>query len=477
MPANEPSSGESRLICSRNTISLSAAALLLNALVTDAFPQAPEAAQPIAIGSRLELMVDDLLIERMDGVRLQLQVPQRMPLAKSPLANASYATVIKDGDLYRAYYRDYYAGYQGGKEEGNPGEVTCYAESPDGVEWRKPNLGLCEVNGSRANNVILYESPFSHNFSAFLDTRPGKERGKRFKGLAGSPAVGGLFAFESDDGIRWSKMQKTPVVTCPGHAFDSQAAAFWSEAEGVYVCYFRAWNTPHGYLRSVNRSTSPDFLRWSESAPTNPNLPGEHLYTSQAQPYFRAPHIYLALPTRYREDRGSTTDILLMSARAGSGSFARTFPEALIRPGLDPSRWGNRSNYAALGIVPTGPGEMSVYHSISGHRYTLRLDGFSSAHAGPAKGELRTKPVTFSGKELVINYSTSAAGGIQVEIQDAGGAPIPGFGLEDCPVVTGDQIERRIEWKSKPDLGALQGKPVRLRFVMAECDLYSFRFQ
>jgi hypothetical protein len=34
-------------------------------------------------------------------------------------------------------------------------EVTCYAESEDGINWKKPRLGLFEVNGSSANNIVF----------------------------------------------------------------------------------------------------------------------------------------------------------------------------------------------------------------------------------------------------------------------------------------------------------------------------------
>ena len=468
--------------------------LTTNAFLDKALKPKPEESdvnKVIEIGSRLELMVDDFLIERMDGVQLKLQTPREMPLADSPLLDAAYATVIKDGDLYRAYYRQMILGYKGPSDSGNPGETTCYAESPDGIKWLKPNLDLFEINGSRANNVILHESPFCHNFSPFLDTRPEKDRGKRFKALAGLHHTGGLYAFESGDGTHWTKMQNTPVITYSpptpqDFAFDSQNIAFWSEAERCYVCYFRTWKTPHGDLRTISRRTSPDFLHWSEPVAMNPNLPGEHLYTSQTHPYFRAPHIYVALPTRYIAGRVGeqetnamlgSTDILLMTSRAGATTYDRLFTEAFIRPGLDPARWESRANYVALNVVPTSPSEMSIYHSVSGHRYVLRTDGFVSARAGFTKGELLTKPLSFSGKELILNYSTSAAGSLRIEIQDANGAPLSGLRLDDCPAIIGDEIERHVEWKQKTDLGALQGKPVRLRFVMTECDLYSFRFR
>ena len=117
---------------------------------------------------------------------------------------------------------------------------------------------------------------------------------------------------------------------------------------------------------------------------------GEHLYTSNTHPYFRAPHIYIAMPTRLVPGRGNATDILFMTSRGGS-SYDRLFREAFVRPGQDPARWGNRSNYLALNTVPTGPAEMSVYHALSGHRYVLRTDGFVSVHGGYRGGEMLTR--------------------------------------------------------------------------------------
>jgi hypothetical protein len=78
---------------------------------------------------------------------------------------------------------------------------------------------------------------------------------------------------------------------------------------------------------------------------------------------------------------------------------------------------------------------------------------------------------------LEINYSTSAAGSIRVEIQEMGGEPIPGFRLADCPEIIGDEIARVVSWKDGGDVSRLAGKPVRLRFVMKDADLFSLRFR
>ena len=78
---------------------------------------------------------------------------------------------------------------------------------------------------------------------------------------------------------------------------------------------------------------------------------------------------------------------------------------------------------------------------------------------------------------MVMNFSTSAAGSVQVEIQDASGKPIEGYAMADCPEIYGDQIERVVSWKNGTDVSQLAGRPIRLRFVMMDADLYSLRFE
>jgi hypothetical protein len=88
-----------------------------------------------------------------------------------------------------------------------------------------------------------------------------------------------------------------------------------------------------------------------------------------------------------------------------------------------------------------------------------------------------TRQLAFTGQRLLLNFATSAAGGIRVEILDASDKPIPGFALSDCVESIGNEIERSVVWKNDKDLSQLAGKAVRLRFAMKEADLYSFRFR
>ena len=176
------------------------------------------------------------------------------------------------------------------------------------------------------------------------------------------------------------------------------------------------------------------------------------------------------------------SDAVLLVCRAGSRRFHIPFGEAFIRPGLGPTNWTTRTNYPLKGIVPTGPAEMSIYVNRDfGHpswyveRMTLRTDGFVSVRAPAAGGELLTKPLSFAGDRLLLNYSTSAAGGLSVEVRDAAGSPIPGFAFSDCRQLIGDEIEGAVRWNGG-GLSRLAGRPVRLLFRLADADLYSLRF-
>ncbi len=140
---------------------------------------------------------------------------------------------------------------------------------------------------------------------------------------------------------------------------------------------------------------------------------------------------------------------------------------------------------AKKSAIGDAPPELSLYatertmHETGGvlRRYTLRIDGFVSLHAPLIVGELITRPVTFTGNQLTLNVSTSAAGSVRIEIQDVDGQPLPGFALAACQEVYGDDLDRTVIWAGNPDLGAFSGKPVRLRFEVKDADLYSFRFR
>jgi hypothetical protein len=454
-------------------------------------PAAARADAPIDVDDRLEPFVDLVLVDSMKNVTHEFHKPQEITPREQAPSDGYYATVIylPKQKKYLHYCREVIPGYTGSDEDGNPGEATALDESTDGVHWTKPNLGLFEVNGSKDNNYVLHGmSPFSHNFSPFLDGNPACPPEERFKALAGT-AKTGLVAFVSPDGIHWKKLREEAVIPAQTGKmmFDSQNVAFWSPAEKQYVAYCRLFADD---LRKIIRTTSPDFLTWSEPVLQQANLADEQLYTSQAHPYFRAPHIVVGLATRFFPTGGQSTDIVLLTARDGKG-FDRLFKEAFIRPAPLKASWANRGNFAALNVFPLKnttkedvPEEWR--HSlirdmgilVRNRVYRLRVDGFASLHAGQEQGEVVTKPLVFSGEELWLNYQTSAAGVINVDVLDAAGTPIPGYTAAELKEpFWGDEIGRTIPWKEKKNLAELVGKPVRLKFTMREADLFSIQFR
>ena len=118
------------------------------------------AAKAVDIGSRLELFVDEYLIDSMSGVSLRLHRPQLSePVLKFDAdwegPGNHYITVFKDEDIYRMYYR-----CVGGGDTPASGEGwlmnTCYAESKDGINWIRPKLGLYEYEGSEGKQHHPY---------------------------------------------------------------------------------------------------------------------------------------------------------------------------------------------------------------------------------------------------------------------------------------------------------------------------------
>ena len=448
----------------------------------------------IDIGKRRELFVDRHLIEKMTGgAALLLHKPTMREVVlehDEPWEGnvSGYHTVFQDGDLYRMYYLGWHFVQKGKKvtdgEEDHP-PVVCYAESRDGIHWTKPNLGLCDFRGSKKNNII-WTGAGTHNFVPFKDNNPECRPDERYKAVGGLRRIEhGLIAFASADGIRWRKLAEKPIIT--DGAFDSQNLVLWDSVRGEYRAYYRDFRKG---VRDIRTATTKDFLTWPKGEWLSyPRSPNEHLYVNQIQPYYRAPHLFVGFPTRYFEHRGQMVEGLFMSSHDGR-TFHR-WGEAIIRPGLNRDRWHNRSNYIWLGLVetetglPGGVNELSLYtneryyktRAVKTRRYTCRIDGFVSVNTPLRGGTVLTKPITFAGSELCLNYSTSVAGSVRIEIQDTHGKPIPGFRTEDCPAIFGDEIDHVVKWKAGPDVNALSGRPLRLLFTLSDADVFAFRFQ
>ncbi|MBM4091945.1 MAG: hypothetical protein FJ276_21320 [Planctomycetes bacterium] len=443
-------------------------------------------AEPAAMGDRLELFVDGFLIEATSGDVTQVlhkPEPKEVVLVTdSPWEGntSAYYTIFRDGDRYRMYYRGSHYDEQA-RKSAHP-EVTCYAESQDGIHWTKPRLGLCEFDGSKENNIV-WDGIGTHCFVAFKDGNPDCPAESRYKGIASGEPGGkrGLYVFQSPDGIHWKLAHGEPVITVG--AFDSQNLAFWDPHTRQYREYHRTFVEGK---RAIMTGISRDFIAWT--APvllTYPGSPAEHLYTNAVQPYERAPHILIGFPTRFHPDQGQRVEPTFMASRDGV-TFHRWL-EPVIPETAPQDRGGNRSNYMAWGLVelPGRPNHLSVYATEAYYtgpdsrlrRFEYRKDGFVSVRGGLRGGELATRLVTLSEacQRLVVNFATEEDGYVRVQLETADGAGLPGYQFADCTALKGDSIAAPVVWKQGSDLHALAGRTIRLRFQLQNADLYAIR--
>jgi hypothetical protein len=136
--------------------------------------------------------------------------------------------------------------------------------------------------------------------------------------------------------------------------------------------------------------------------------------------------------------------------------------------------WRDESNREILRAAGLGPRS----HLGAIGMVEVRRDGFVAVRAAYAGGEFTTPTLRFSGRELVLNVDTSAAGEVRVELQDEHGIARPGFTLADCARIhTANEISRPVRWAKGGDVSALAGQPVRIRFVARDTDLYAFQFR
>ncbi len=168
--------------------------------------------------------------------------------------------------------------YQGGKEG-----LPLYAESTDGVNWVKPNLGLVTWGGNKNNNIMLLPaSPYTqanaphHRIVAIRDsfeTNPNR----RYKGLVlvakgldpvgGIPTDGGLIRLISPDGKTWTREGKDVITSGDEYRLgqDPVTGQFWAT---VKLHPSQAGATmPADYATGAGRiawlRTSSDFVTWT----------------------------------------------------------------------------------------------------------------------------------------------------------------------------------------------------------------------
>jgi len=470
------------------------------------FPEGKSKGEPIRIGSRKHLLLDDVLIEKQSGLKFTVNPPVSFqatrfrndrPWEPGPRMGSTIPQVCSiwdDGDEIRMLYTN--AGMWGGKSH-----AVCLASSRDGLTWDKPVLNVEPWEGSTRNNIVLTDSCQG---SVIKDPNPAAAPSECYKYVAWC-MYRGFYVYTSPDGIHWRRNENCALPFDP----DGSISLFWDDQRGLYRGYIRAL-VDSGPRRRTARVDIPDILSpWPFQPAARPDLgdmdlarsvkgelplidTGGQVYRFKGHKYPWAPDTYLAFPWRFTAGRRPGS--FLMTSRdgenwrryedpyyfggAGWKLDGRQVREALMEHGMvrrgDEIWMFGTVRFTEHGGVLYG----GVQHEGGAHDRLLklvqRLDGFVSLDAGTSPGSLITKPLVFEGEKLELNVVARQPA--RVALLEESGRAYKGFALEDCHPVRGDSVRWNVTWKGNPDLKQLAGKTVRVKIELQDAKLYALQF-
>ncbi|MBQ7033879.1 MAG: hypothetical protein IJN25_09515 [Clostridia bacterium] len=433
----------------------------------------------------------------------------------------SYPILVRGEDTWRLYYHPCRT-EEGWRARGGDFAqmMLCVLESRDGISWKRPVLDNFKERYGRATNIVFDE--LNDGIFIFYDENPACPPEEKYKGLVcrverkedGKLIKRWLHCYTSADGLTFSEGYPIhygyPVND--GAKYDSLNIPLWLGDR--YILYYRWYDeTPERSIRMVRYAYSEDFHTWHEGGTLSFHDEKIYqLYTNQVMRYERAPHMFIGLPTRYIERTAYTpnmeqmaaypvkkaasdenppetlrsglavTDCLFMSSRDGENW--NRFCEAFMTPGFEnPDNWVYGDCYPSYGFMDIGD-ENYYFFTIDKHRtpdkpkplhrWKIRKDGFAYFEADDDGAVFVTNPISFDGKKLHLNFETSAAGSIYVDLLDADGNEIEG---KTSFEIFGNAIDREVYFADGSDFSEYAGKPVRLRFRMQDARLYSMKFE
>ena len=477
---------------------------------------------------------DAHLVESMKNVTMRMN-EARVTREKIPVPGHGF--MMRDGGVFRLYYStpgDVERAHHFVVRYAESDDALSWRKPSLGLyEWQ----GSRDNNILFPNDAFPYAFSSAYVWTIFVDPNA-KSPSQRYKmvvkltppakdtsdsGLKPLPLRKGKYGFTSPDGIRWTR-----VTGRLGTSGDGGFRPFWDARVGSYVAYSRVktFDDPrqkdyyrrvynnrrtgwHSRFLRLGRSTSDDFLHWSkESIVMAPDAIDEahsdapNRVDFYSIPVFKyTPDIYIALPSIYshwkafvKEDGRlaqlpGTIDVQLATSRDGIRWNRAPGRRPFIRLGPQGSFWsgmvfarsplafrdGNDLHFFFEGWDKAHNDPARTRPPVWG-RAVLRVDGFISADAAYTGGELTTRTLTFSGKQLQLNVATGAGGIVRVEIQDDAGQPLEGFGADDADEINGNYLQIKASWKGSSNVASLAGKNIRLRFQMRDASLYSFQF-
>jgi hypothetical protein len=445
------------------------------------------------------LFVDDADVLYSAGTRRVLRPLDRHP--KNPVIKARekpWEIEIAWNSEYRdpttGRYQLWYQAYSGklAKDKANRC-VVCYAESRDGVEWEKPNLGLHSYNGVKDTNIVLVGNgghSVNYGNSVVVDPRDA-DSNKRYKmaywdfARTNEGEFPGLCVAFSPDGIHWTKHPQAPLLKAGYTARGKEVAfagdrndwdvplsisdamdAIYDPQRDKFVIYHKMWiDGPDGtnaWKHVMGRTESDDFIQWSNPeivmAPDDADPTTVEFHHSPV--FYYGGRYFSLLQILDRSENNGVIDVELAVSRDGlkwERPFRRDY--FLPRNKLGTFDGGNLTTNGTpvfledefrfyYGGGSGGAISQDIYAVDSGIGLaTMPRDRFAGLRPRDKVAQITTKPVEFGrGTHLTVNADASG-GAIHVELLDANGHRLRGFTKDDSMKITGDSLTHVVRWK------------------------------
>jgi len=469
-----------------------------------------QSAWPVKIARSRQLFVDNFLITSMQDLSRVVNPVTKHP--ENPVVDRNrpweglgphWEHVHRDNETgkFRMWYSTW-LNYTlpSGKVVRSP---ACYAESDDGVHWTKPELGLCEFEGSTANNIVILEG----GLAGLLYEPDDPDPERQYKGIVwhdwhntdGDVPPEGYYLYTSPDGIHWKQARERTLLWNQNkhQAGIGDTSQFrWDPRLKKYICDTKVLFRRQGTMRCRGMMESDDLVHWSRPRMT---IYPDALDGPEAQIYGHHGWVYESMwvgmvrvmRNTYVPGSLKQTTIELTASRDGR-HWTRVGRREQFIPLGPPDSWEPHYHDPFSSPLLVGDELWFYYRStplfdpkIDAEKAerkkvarlglaTLRRDGFVSLDAGKKPGQIVTRPLTFEMGRLHVNAQVHEGGYVRAEVRNADGNVIGPLALGNCTKLTGDQLDAVISWGGDSTLSCPEGESLRIAFELQNAKLYSF---
>lgn len=393
-----------------------------------------------------------------------------------------YGTVLQDQGKLRMWYSCI----------GNGARHICYAESPDGIHWEKPKLGIFEYEGSKDNNIIR-----QGNMPSVIKLKNPPSPDKKYALFCWGGDQGPFVSY-SQDGIHFTEVARDKLFKT-----SDVINFFFDPYHNRYVVTYKTANRRH---RACGLAVSSDGLTWTKPI-EGPVFGADDLDPDATQiygmPVFPYQGLYIGTPWMYHSrfiKYGDYNADRMYEAQLDSSNLIDV-QMAWSWNLISWNRTPDRKPFIALGRKPefdwamiltsTTPVVLNdklyfyygafdrphdAYEGITGSvgLATLRLDGFCSMQAEDKEGWFISRREVFKTPKVAVNAKTAQNGYVTAEIYDRNNNVVKGFSRTDCVPFTGDSVHGVIEWKTKSFPSDFTTKDKKIKFYLQNAEMYSY---